>query len=108
MFTCVFFSSDIDECTDGTHNCVQICTNTEGGFTCGCNSGYLLDTDGITCNGMEKSFVHTNYLMLHLHMYIIIIILITHCGCNSGYLLDSDELPVTVWKSLLWILIHIT
>ena len=69
MFTCVFFSSDIDECTDGTNNCAQVCINTEGGFTCGCNIGYLLDTDGITCNGMEKSFVHTIYLMLHLHMY---------------------------------------
>ena len=60
MIRCVFLSSDIDECTNGTHNCSQTCTNTEGGFTCGCNSGYLLDSDDITCNGMGKSFVHTN------------------------------------------------
>ena len=48
---------DIDECSDGTHNCPQTCMNTEGSFTCGCNSGYILDTDGTTCNGMYKLVV---------------------------------------------------
>ena len=32
---------DIDECSDGTHDCSQTCANTEGSFTCGCNDGYL-------------------------------------------------------------------
>ena len=59
VFTCVFFFSDIDECFDGAHNCSVICTNTEGSFICDCNIGYLLDTDEITCHGMQKSFVHT-------------------------------------------------
>ena len=45
---------DINECNQGVDNCAQICTNTIGGFICGCNSGYTLDDDGITCNGMEK------------------------------------------------------
>ena len=45
---------DIDECSDGTQRCSQICTNTIGSFTCGCNDGYLLDVDGATCNGMYK------------------------------------------------------
>ena len=43
---------DIDECIDGTNNCTQTCTNTEGGFNCGCNSGFVWDVDGVTCNGM--------------------------------------------------------
>ena len=43
--------SDIDECSEGTHNCSQICINTVGSFICGCNSGYELDRDGATCNG---------------------------------------------------------
>ena len=44
----------MDECSDGTHNCSQTCTNTEGSFICGCNGGYELDGDGATCNGMFK------------------------------------------------------
>ena len=39
-------------CSIGTHNCSQTCTNTEGGFSCGCGSGFELDDDGATCNGM--------------------------------------------------------
>ena len=46
------FYSDTHECSDGTHNCSQICTNTNGSFTCGCNNGYLLDDDGATCIGI--------------------------------------------------------
>ena len=46
--------SDTNECSDGTHNCSQICNNTNGSFTCGCNNGYQLDYDNVTCNGMYK------------------------------------------------------
>ena len=49
-----FANSDIDECSIGTDNCSQTCTNTKGSFTCGCNRGYLLDIDAATCNGMQK------------------------------------------------------
>ena len=43
--------ADIDECTDGTDNCHDDaqCTNTDGSFTCMCNSGYT--GDGTTCTG---------------------------------------------------------
>ena len=57
---CIYFlSPDIDECSDGTHNCSQTCTNTERSFTCGCNTGFLLDTDEVTCNGMTDNIIHT-------------------------------------------------
>ncbi len=49
-----FVLSDIDECTDGTHNCDvnAFCSNNNGSFTCTCNSGY--DGDGVTCStGMQ-------------------------------------------------------
>ena len=50
---CIYFLyPDIDECRNGTHNCSQTCTNTIGSFTCGCNNGFLLDTDRATCNGI--------------------------------------------------------
>jgi hypothetical protein len=38
-----------DECTAGSHNCQQICQNTAGSFTCSCNSGFTLDSNGRTC-----------------------------------------------------------
>ena len=56
MYICFF--SDIDECNNGTHNCSQICTNTNGSFTCGCDNGYLLDLDEVTCNG-QNVYIHT-------------------------------------------------
>ena len=40
---------DINECSAGTHNCGQVCTNTAGSFTCSCNSGYTLEADGRSC-----------------------------------------------------------
>ena len=39
-----------DECVLGTHTCDQVCTNIEGPYTCSCNEGYTLDSDGQTCN----------------------------------------------------------
>ena len=50
----VSFDTDIDECSEGIANCSQVCTNTDGSFTCECNDGYLLDTDVTSCNGMYR------------------------------------------------------
>ena len=52
MYT--LFHPDIDECNDGTDGCSQICTNTNGSFICGCDTGFQLDNDGVACNGMQK------------------------------------------------------
>ena len=51
MFIMMLFNADIDECSENTDGCSQMCNNTEGSFTCGCNNSYLLDSDGITCIG---------------------------------------------------------
>ena len=63
MYIC--FYSDTDDCTDGTHNCSQICTNTNGSFTCGCFNGYELDYDNVTCNGMCKMCIYM-YIQLYI------------------------------------------
>ena len=51
-YSIISFSSDINECTSRSHNCVQVCTNTAGSFTCSCNSGYTLAADGHSCTGI--------------------------------------------------------
>lgn len=35
----------------GTSGCSQTCTNSEGSFQCGCNAGYVLDSNRFSCNG---------------------------------------------------------
>ena len=58
----IFFNADINECIEGRDNCSQMCTNTEGSFTCGCVDGYLLDIDETTCNGMYLEFIQYSLL----------------------------------------------
>lgn len=41
---------DINECEIDTHNCEQLCMNTDGSFRCTCISGYRLSSDGRTCS----------------------------------------------------------
>ena len=49
---------DIDECTNGSHDCDMNanCTNTEGTFTCQCITGYY--GNGYNCTG-EFVFLST-------------------------------------------------
>ena len=49
-YSCTLFS-DNNECTLGTNNCHNnaTCTNTDGSFTCACNTGYT--GNGVTCTG---------------------------------------------------------
>ena len=58
----IIFYPDIDECSDETDDCSHICTNTDGSFTCECFNGFVLDSDGSTCNG--------EYYIEHTHMFI--------------------------------------
>ena len=52
-FMFVLALTDIDEC-NGVNDCEQTCTNTEGSFTCGCQDGFSLNTDGRTCDGTPE------------------------------------------------------
>ena len=45
---------DINEldCLDGSNGgCDQVCNNENGTFSCACNDGYMLNDDGLTCDG---------------------------------------------------------
>ena len=59
-------TADIDECVEGSHQCAQICNNTIGSYTCSCNSGFIINVDGKTCDGGFHSIIAT-YKFLELH-----------------------------------------
>ena len=42
---------DINECSEATDDCAHNCTNTNGSYTCSCNTGYHLDNDRHSCYG---------------------------------------------------------
>ncbi|VEL17994.1 unnamed protein product, partial [Protopolystoma xenopodis] len=45
---------DINECIEGTHNCEQICTNTDGSFLCSCEPGFKISPfDSSKCLPVE-------------------------------------------------------
>ena len=58
--------ADIDECTRGTDNCAQRCTNTPGSFTCSCNAGYRLASNRLSCNGKLTSCNTVCSYMFHI------------------------------------------
>ena len=43
---------DIDECSEGSANCDQMCVNNDGGFECRCQTGFNEDPDSGNCIGV--------------------------------------------------------
>jgi len=104
------FLLDINECQENTHNCQQICQNTAGGFTCNCNTGYILDADSRTCNGecitsfpQPESLIHLLVLLEWVdinecgsrnggcaHVCTNTVGTFT-CSCRTGFMLTSDQ-----------------
>ena len=61
--------TDVDECSEGAHNCDQLCTNIVGSFTCSCNTGYTLDSDGRTCIGIHMSLSSTDDIACYFNWF---------------------------------------
>ena len=45
-------NSDVDECLSNNGGCNHNCHDSDGSYTCTCNNGYLLGSDGRTCEGL--------------------------------------------------------
>ena len=43
--------TDIDECAEDTDDCAQTCVDTDGSYSCACDSGYHLANDSHGCDG---------------------------------------------------------
>jgi hypothetical protein len=100
------FPVDIDECSEGTDGCDQLCSNSIGSYECVCNVGYRLASDGFTCNGMHIS--HSIFFLTSMEYNFNVDInecmegsdrCIHNCQntegsytciCNEGFLLDND------------------
>ena len=49
--------TDIDECAEDMDGCAQICTDTDGSYTCSCDSGYNLANDSHGCDGKQSVLI---------------------------------------------------
>ena len=78
---------DINECTENSDGCAQICVNTAGSYYCSCRSGYRLASNRRGCTDINECAEGTHGC--------------THtctntagsytCSCNSGYRLASNR-----------------
>ena len=52
--TLFLYLADVDECSlnNPSHDCEQICINTNGGFKCSCTEQYVLANDSRSCEGI--------------------------------------------------------
>ena len=55
---------DIDECSENADICDQNCSNTEGSYTCSCNVGYVLASNGHSCSGIYSKLLYRNLALL--------------------------------------------
>ena len=97
------FSSDIDECNMHIHNCEHLCVNIIGSFNCSCQDGFILQSDGHTCEGNDQNlYVNCIYNVVAANrscnennsceqLCALSLASSTEiCSCKSGYVLDSN------------------
>ena len=44
-------AAEVNECAEGLDQCAHVCNDTATGYTCSCNPGFRLASDGRNCNG---------------------------------------------------------
>ena len=67
--------SDVNECAEDTDDCAQVCIDIDLGYTCSCQSGYRLASDGRGCDGKARNLMHSVILsILCLHAYLDLIL----------------------------------
>ncbi|XP_066264138.1 uncharacterized protein [Branchiostoma lanceolatum] len=47
-------NKDVDECASNNGGCAQNCTNTVGSFVCSCRDGFVLNSDGLSCDDVDE------------------------------------------------------
>ena len=49
----------MNECGDDNGGCSQLCTNASGIFLCSCREGFVLHSNGFTCQGNCNRYIYT-------------------------------------------------
>ena len=60
-FTLSLQCIDKDECTLGIDNCSGECINNVGSYTCDCEVGYTLNSNGLKCDGKYNSVNNNSF-----------------------------------------------
>ena len=60
---------DIDECSEDSDGCAQNCANTVGSYTCSCNTGYNLASDGRSCTGETLPCCNSTFCLIMTPFY---------------------------------------
>ena len=82
-----FFVTDINECAEGIDQCAQNCHNTAGSYTCSCNTGYSLDSNGRGCSDIDECAANTDGCAQNCENTVGSYT----CSCNAGYRLNADR-----------------
>ena len=56
---------DINECDNTPSPCEDVCTNTEGSYTCSCSSSSQYVTEDGSCTGNSPVAMVTPYVIVH-------------------------------------------
>ena len=64
MYLVFYNLADIDECAEDSDGCSQNCHNTLGSYTCSCNAGYRLNTDGHACDGKLRLLLDSTVFLI--------------------------------------------
>ena len=51
FFSKTWFTTAVDMCAPGRHDCAQVCLSNDGSYSCDCYEGYTLNPDKKTCSG---------------------------------------------------------
>ena len=99
---------DINECALCNGGCQHTCINTEGNYSCSCDSGYVIKENGLSCEGMTVAGIVNPILQSLIILYTDINECALnnggcqhkcintdgsyYCSCDTGYDLQQDKL----------------
>ena len=86
----IYYTSDVNECTDNNGGCEHSCVNNEGSYSCSCKSGYSLNINGKNCSGNNKFEYFIFYITFQISMSVILIMEVV----NKSVLIQYHSLIV--------------